>query len=455
MDEKDQRICIVGAGPAGLSAAMYLEQKGYTNYTIYEQSGRVGGRAFSPVMKLPDGTQRTFEMGASRSFGPSPALRECEMFGGVGHEDGPVTSWRAVKENGTEPRQPLFAKRKNAAKINKLVQVVGAKYKGYNVTGHRGAAQGRYEGLAAPDGRLERVRGVNPNLKDLTLPFAEFLKRNDCEESGEFWRNLFTASGRGYFDEIPAAYVLKTLNAPAVQQYYAGGGVWTWKDGAQSIWENVNRRLQNPAHLNSEVVNIDRKDLNVFVTVNGRAEAFDKLIICTPLHTFLGYGNPRPDEEALFSKILYKVCLTAAVRVSASRMPASSYVFSEHGAPETCGRLLALERRWPDAPGQPLLARALCSRDNAPGVSLQQARDAMLRDIAACGCPVEGVESVQDQVCFAHISPADYAAGWYDEVEALQGWDNTYYAGEIMACGSMEAVAAYSRELVERFFIST
>ena len=32
--DKNTRICIIGGGPAGLSAGMYLEQKGYFNYTI-------------------------------------------------------------------------------------------------------------------------------------------------------------------------------------------------------------------------------------------------------------------------------------------------------------------------------------------------------------------------------------------------------------------------------------
>ena len=32
--DKNIRIAIIGGGPAGLSAGMYLEQKGYENYTI-------------------------------------------------------------------------------------------------------------------------------------------------------------------------------------------------------------------------------------------------------------------------------------------------------------------------------------------------------------------------------------------------------------------------------------
>ena len=47
--DKNTRICIIGGGPAGLSAGMYLEKKGYTNYTILERLDRVGGKCWSPL----------------------------------------------------------------------------------------------------------------------------------------------------------------------------------------------------------------------------------------------------------------------------------------------------------------------------------------------------------------------------------------------------------------------
>ena len=57
--DKNIRICIIGGGPAGLSAGMYLEQKGYENYTILEKNDRVGGKCWSPYYN-----GRRYEMGA-------------------------------------------------------------------------------------------------------------------------------------------------------------------------------------------------------------------------------------------------------------------------------------------------------------------------------------------------------------------------------------------------------
>ena len=57
--DKKIRIAIIGGGPAGLSAAMYLEKKGYENYVIYEKQDHVGGKCHSPYCN-----GKRYEMGA-------------------------------------------------------------------------------------------------------------------------------------------------------------------------------------------------------------------------------------------------------------------------------------------------------------------------------------------------------------------------------------------------------
>lgn len=103
--DKNARICIIGAGPAGTSAAMYLEKAGYENYVIYEKSGRVGGKAFSPMMKVKNAQgqweDRTIEMGAVMGCETYFAVAECEQFGGTTHLDGPPMGRRFMMTDGT------------------------------------------------------------------------------------------------------------------------------------------------------------------------------------------------------------------------------------------------------------------------------------------------------------------------------------------------------------------
>ena len=81
--DKNTRICIVGGGPAGLSAGMYLEQKGYENYTILERLDRVGGKCWSPHYN-----GRRYEMGAIMGVPSYYAVHDVEEFCGITH-DGP------------------------------------------------------------------------------------------------------------------------------------------------------------------------------------------------------------------------------------------------------------------------------------------------------------------------------------------------------------------------------
>ena len=40
------RVCIIGAGPAGLHMATLLKKLNYANITIFEKTNRVGGMSF-------------------------------------------------------------------------------------------------------------------------------------------------------------------------------------------------------------------------------------------------------------------------------------------------------------------------------------------------------------------------------------------------------------------------
>ncbi len=459
MENKEQRICIIGGGPAGTSAAMYLEKNGYENYVIYEKTDRVGGKAFSPMMKCKkaDGTweDKTIEMGAVMGCDTYFAVAECEEFGGTTHKDGPPMGRRFMNTDGTPQKSSKIALLKKFMKMKKLSKLLNKKYYGYDVTGHRGVAQGRYEGQCpSPEMKLKHIEGENPNLKDLSMPFSEFLKKNKCEDATLVWKGPFTSFGYGYFDEIPAAYVLKYLDAFTVRQFLSTGKLWTWKDGTQSIWEGVNRNLKHPAQLNSEVTAIRRTDDKVYITVNGKEEEFDKLIICTPLELFLNYGDPTEQEKELFSKIQHKEYFTMAVRTAEGNTPDISYYFFENMTNETRGHLMVFYHRWPqeEVTEQPLVTFTLRNHEGMEDVPFEVARDTTLADMTKCGLPVETTERIDDWYYFPHVSSKDYADGWYDKVEAMQGQKNTFYAGEVMSFGDMEETAEYSRDLVGRFF---
>ena len=85
MPNNKERVCIIGGGPAGLSCAMYLEKKGYENYTIYEKLNKVGGKCWSPKMKVKHNgkeEERSFETGAIMGAITYHAVSEMEEFGG-------------------------------------------------------------------------------------------------------------------------------------------------------------------------------------------------------------------------------------------------------------------------------------------------------------------------------------------------------------------------------------
>jgi len=476
--DKKTRIAIIGGGPAGLSAGMYLEQKGYDNYVIYEKTDHVGGKCHSPV-----NNGKRYEMGAIMGVPSYYAVHDVELFAGVTH-DGPKLHRTYRLPNGAEDHRfdkslKNFANIPHLLKLKKQIKKFGeileTKYKGYDICGHRGVSEGKYIGYAVTPGR-EPVEGVNPNLKDLALPFKKFVEMNGVPLVQEIWVQPFTSFGYGYFDEIPAAYVLKYLDFQTMMNF-VNVNLWTWKDGTQSIYEALNNKLKHPALLNSKVEKIVRGD-KVTITVNGKEEVFDKLIITAPLQVgkinnpvaqgLDSYLDVNAKEKELFSKIDYERYDTMAYITNPDKYPPASFYVVDNMTPETLGHGMVFYMRWDKEPDQPLVSYVLRKHKDEketveaykvrPELDYAKTKATVLEDINKLGIEPRKKDGKDDIIYefqayyFPHVFSEDYANGWYEKVEAMQGENNTYYAGEIMSFGDMDETIEYSRDLVERFF---
>ena len=109
--------------------------------------------------------------------------------------------------------------------------------------------------------------------------------------------------------------------------------------------------------------------------------------------------------------------------------------------------------RWEDQKANcPSTVYALRNHLGSKDVTYDYTIRTMEKDMALCGFPVKERLYEQESYYCPHVSPYDYADGWYDKLEAMQGKQNTFYAGEIISFGDMEDTCAASKDIVERFF---
>ena len=484
MANTKDKICIIGGGPAGLACAMYLEKKGYTDYTIYEKLNKVGGKAYSPKIKV-NGEERAYETGAIMGAITYHAVSEMEAFGGYYHKGpdfkpGEPNMRREYRSSFTgeivEPFNPKanfsFKKMIGLIKLKKqfkkLKELMETKYAGYDCYGHIGVAAGKYSGISKIVPNQEGtnkdqafpnyLKGENPNLKDLALPFSEFCKLNGVEEVQRIWIGPYTSFGYGYFDEIPAAYVMKYLDTTTAAEFVKLQ-LWTWQDGTQAIYTHVNDKLKHPAVLETEVVKVDRADGKVNVTIKGKdgkekTETFDKLIVTTPLDWFANYADATKEEKELFSKIVHEKYVDFIARFEEGQGPVISGYLFENMEPERLGHAMVYYHRWEDiGKNCPCTVYALRNHTGDPDVPYEKTLEMMKDDInKVLKFPIKEVLYAQESYYCPHVGPKDYADGWYDKLEAIQGTKNTYYAGEIISFGDMEDTCAASKDIVGRFF---
>lgn len=407
------RIGIVGAGPAGLTAAETLKQKGYTNVTVLEKSNRAGGKCCSIEYK-----GRMYELGAGILSENNHTVRTLAERYNVKTErvdfDTPTLT---VDANGIPI--PDYSLRQKIRLMREAVAYKRLLKRYQRVTEH---------------GLLH----VHP---DLTIPFTEWAKKHRLTLLAKEFAKYFTGFGYDYLDEVPTAYVLKYYDQHTIRAFLKKA-FYKFPNGIQGLWTTV--AAHHDVRYNTTITRAKREVDVTVETHEGDTYTFDALILTSPLDEALKFLDASPEETELFSQIIHCDYRTYACVIEGfpkqTGYAAGNFTTTRKGYP------VFWYERYQDTD---LFTFYILGDWSISDEAVQAHIEDLIRPL---GGRLERVHTIARWKYFPHVSGEDMRQGYFDKLEALQGKKHTYYAGELLNFSTVDLSASYAKQLVERFF---
>lgn len=412
-----KRVCVIGAGASGLSAAWHLERQGYA-VTVLEASPGVAGKSASVEV---DG--RAYDLGGHLC---TPQYRAvARLVAGVG----------AAIEDATETyNYDVDARRIVPWEEGPALREAFLRY--------RALRERDLAGFDRP--------GLASVATKLSEPTLAWLEAQGLGALGDAVGASYTSTGYGYLQTgaIPALYFLKAAETagllakdgdPSLPRY------WTVRGGMQSLWDRVAASLAD-LRRGVRVTAVERRDGRVRVAIGRERLDFDRLVLALPFDDALPFLDATLEERELFGSIRHLDYYTTVVR--ARSLPERGFYILRQNTddPARLGHSVAMHHRYPGSDVALFYAYGDASLDG------REVERRLRDDVAALGGTLDEVITQRKWKYFPHFDGEAVAAGFHGRLEALQGVNDTFYCGSLLNFELLECNVAYTEALVAQHF---
>lgn len=405
-------VGIVGAGPAGLSAARMLEETGRARAIVFEKNERVGGKSFS-----------------------TPRF-------GVVHDLGTCYSTLAHRDTNRWMREMGIAQKS----IGKQV-IDGVPLRKF-VTGGRSfaavAQAVRFRNAWSRQMRAFETQGDDPAVRAIAAqPVAQWLDDNRLPAIRRFMLRGLTNMGYGYIDETPTVLALRwctptLLASGSLDQIKAPVGGW------QAFWERLSQTLD--VRLGQPVTGIARNAHGVVISTPTGAHKVDAVVIAAPLDEVALERTPA--ETQVVQAITWGSYVTTLAGIT-GWYPGEEVVAFEQALSPGAERGILLSAR--PAGRKPKtrdgVRMFVCGQYGGPTLAPDTLAERLASDLAQRGAHLDHV-AVQRVWKYNPVYSADAIRdGLLDTMRTMQGENRTWYTGAAFSFESVSNIVAHNRAL--------
>lgn len=445
---RDRRIAVVGAGAAGLCVAWYLKQAGFTRVKVLEKSPRLGGKCRSLTVH-----GQSFDLGAN--YVTSAYARVQELAAHVGaamytEKPGHVFELEQGRERARVG--PILAGVLEGKSLLTLAwQSLRYLWKRWRL---RRQLSPYRPGFA-------HVR----DCPELQGSFADWLRRHRLDALAPIFEIPLTRMGYGALDEIAAAYALTYMSPHTFKDlgvFAANLPFRRWPKRFTFGYGRLFERLAAEVDVltgvrileikRGEQVEISylllEQQLEGETSVPER-ETFDYLVLACPQLTAVlePFLDLTPRERRLFDQVVFNPFFVSTYHAPGTEEIAA-VTFALRDPPD--GQPCVVTRQYPENDFISVYSRG----DRAGRITREQVEANNVAFLPRINASVahRHASTDDDWAYFPHVPVGAMDAGFYGELEGMQGTNRTFYCGGLLAFELVEAIAEHAHRLVQDKF---